>query len=153
MLVKNEFGDLAVDSVLAQQQNITGVQEILNGCLCCTLVGQFKEAIAEIVREYKPDRVLVETSGSAFPAPIAWQIREMEREYQQSIKNGTKENTGDELACVNVKLDSIVTVIDCVNFRGYEDTSYTAKLQAQYTDLLVLNKWDLVRLICFWFIL
>jgi G3E family GTPase len=41
-------------------------------------------------------------------------------------------------------LDGIITVIDCVNFRGYEDTSYTARMQAQYTDLILLNKWELV---------
>lgn len=63
-------------------------------------------------------------SGSAFPAPIAWQIREMEPE--------------------GFTLDSIITVVDCVNFRGYEDTSYTAKLQAQYTDVILLNKHELV---------
>ena len=42
-------------------------------------------------------------------------------------------------------LDSIATVIDCVNFIGYEDTSYTAKMQAQYTDVILLNKHELVR--------
>jgi G3E family GTPase len=56
-------------------------------------------------------------------APIAWQLRELEPTF---------------------RLDAIFTVIDCVNFRGYEDTSYTAKLQAQYTDLLLLNKHELV---------
>src|SRR6185503_15633930 len=66
---------------------------------------------------------IIETSGSAFPAPIAWQLQEMEPTF---------------------KLDAIFTVIDCVNFKGYEDTSYTAKLQAQYTDLLLLNKHELV---------
>lgn len=58
-------------------------------------------------------------------APIAWQIREME---------------GDGFV-----LDSIITVVDCENFRGYEDTSYTAKLQAQYTDVILLNKHELVN--------
>ncbi len=43
-----------------------------------------------------------------------------------------------------VRLDAILTVIDCVNFTGYEDTSVTAKMQAQYTDLIFLNKWELV---------
>lgn len=38
----------------------------------------------------------------------------------------------------------MVTVIDCVNFRGYEDNSPTAKLQAQYTDLMLLSKHELV---------
>jgi len=44
-------------------------------------------------------------------------------------------------------LDSIITVIDCINFRGYEDTSYTAKMQAQYTDIILLNKHELVFVI------
>ncbi|KAF7726443.1 hypothetical protein EC973_008777 [Apophysomyces ossiformis] len=76
------------------------------------------------IEKYNPDRIIVETSGSAFPAPIAWQIREMEPD--------------------GFLLDSIITVIDCVNFTGYEDTSYTAKLQAQYTDVILLNKHELV---------
>ncbi|KAJ1806474.1 hypothetical protein LPJ56_005125 [Coemansia sp. RSA 2599] len=41
-------------------------------------------------------------------------------------------------------LDAILTVIDCINFCGYEDTSYTARMQAQYTDLILLNKWESV---------
>jgi G3E family GTPase len=44
-------------------------------------------------------------------------------------------------------LDSIATVVDCVNFVGYEDTSYTAKLQAQYTDVILLNKHELVSFV------
>ena len=59
-------------------------------------------------------------------APIAWQIREMKDE--------------------GFVLDSIVTVIDCQNFMGYEDTSYTAKLQAQYTDVILLNKHEQVKM-------
>ena len=129
-MLKNEFGDVAVDSTLAQEQNISQVQEISNGCLCCTLVGQFKSALEEIIDSYAPDRILIETSGSAFPAPIAWQLRQLEQERQHLP--------------VNVKLDGIVTVIDCLNFRGYEDTSYTAKMQAQYTDLIVMNKHEVV---------
>jgi G3E family GTPase len=41
-------------------------------------------------------------------------------------------------------LDGVISVIDVENWKGYEDTSYTAKIQAQYTDLIVLNKWELV---------
>ncbi|KAI9338041.1 CobW/HypB/UreG, nucleotide-binding domain-containing protein [Pilaira anomala] len=123
-LLKNEFGDIAVDSQLAKETNV-GVQEMVNGCMCCVLVGQMKLALEELREKFNPDRIIVETSGSAFPAPIAWQIREME---------------GDGFV-----LDSIITVVDCENFRGYEDTSYTAKLQAQYTDVILLNKHELVN--------
>jgi G3E family GTPase len=41
-------------------------------------------------------------------------------------------------------LDGVMSVIDVENWKGYEDTSYTAKMQARYTDLIVLNKWELV---------
>ncbi|KAI7897986.1 CobW/HypB/UreG, nucleotide-binding domain-containing protein [Cokeromyces recurvatus] len=122
-LLKNEFGDIAVDSQLAKETNI-GVQEMVNGCMCCVLIGQMKLALQELRDQYNPDRIIIETSGSAFPAPIAWQIREMEEE--------------------GFVLDSIITVIDCENFTGYEDTSYTAKLQAQYTDVILLNKHELI---------
>ena len=59
--------------------------------------------------------------GSAFPATLAFQLRELERETE-----------GD------LRLDSIVTVIDAENFVGYEDTSPTAKMQASYTDVILI---------------
>ncbi|KAG8739757.1 hypothetical protein FRC10_005182 [Ceratobasidium sp. 414] len=77
--------------------------------------------------QYHPDRIIIESSGSAFPATLAFQIRELERETD-----------GD------FKLDAIVTVVDAENFAGYEDTSPTAKMQAQYTDvILVVSERDL----------
>ncbi|KAJ1926909.1 hypothetical protein IWQ60_003386 [Tieghemiomyces parasiticus] len=123
VVLKNEFGDAETDSALVRESNIA-VQEMVNGCLCCVLVGQMKTGLLELKAKYRPHRILIETSGSAFPAPIAWQVR--------------------ELADEGFALDSVVTVIDCANFTGYEDTSYTAKMQAQYTDLILLNKHHLV---------
>lgn len=38
-----------------------------NGCLCCVLVGQMKEGLLELKEKYNPDRIIIETSGSAFP--------------------------------------------------------------------------------------
>lgn len=127
VLLKNEFGDVEVDSQLASNSSLTAVSEILNGCMCCILVGQMKTALLEIRDQYRPDRIIIESSGSAFPATLAFQIRELERETD-----------GD------FKLDAIVTVVDAENFTGYEDTSPTAKMQAQYTDVILLNKWELV---------
>lgn len=125
VLLKNEFGDIEVDSQLAKQSSLAAVSEILNGCMCCVLVGQMKTALLEIAENYSPDRVLIESSGSAFPATLAFQIRELERET-----NGM------------FYLDAIITVIDAENFIGYEDKSLTARMQAQYTDLLLINKWE-----------
>ncbi|KAJ7773078.1 CobW/HypB/UreG, nucleotide-binding domain-containing protein [Mycena metata] len=127
VLLKNEFGDIEVDSKLAKQSSLAAVSEILNGCMCCVLVGQMQTALLEIRDKYRPDRIIIECSGSAFPATLAFQIRELERQTQ-----------GD------LKLDAIVTVVDAENFVGYEDTSPTAKMQASYTDIILINKWELV---------
>ncbi|KAK0495257.1 cobW-domain-containing protein [Armillaria luteobubalina] len=125
VLLKNEFGDVEVDSKLAAQSSLTAVSEILNGCMCCVLVGQMQNALLEIKDKYTPDRIIIECSGSAFPATLAFQIRELERET-----NG------------GLRLDAIVTVIDAENFMGYEDTSPTAKMQSSYTDMILINKWE-----------
>ncbi|QRW18391.1 GMC oxidoreductase [Rhizoctonia solani] len=109
VLLKNEFGDVEVDSQLASNSSLTAM----------------KTALLEIRDKYRPDRIIIESSGSAFPATLAFQIRELERETE-----------GD------FKLDAIVTVVDAENFRGYEDTSPTAKMQAQYTDVILINKWE-----------
>ena len=127
-LLKNEFGDVAIDSQLASASAVSGVRELLNGCICCNLVGQLGDALGELTSDAAnmPDRVVIETSGSAFPATLAMEVNRLAKE------------TGGRYA-----LDGVVSVIDVENWRGYEDTSYTAKVQARYTDLIVYNKWEL----------
>ena len=125
-LLKNEFGDVAVDSQLASSSSISGVRELLNGCICCNMVGQLDQSLEELRNTVKPDRIVIETSGSAFPATLAMEVNRLARETEGAYV-----------------LDGVVTVIDVENWKGYQDTSYTAKIQAQYTDLIVFNKWEL----------
>jgi G3E family GTPase len=124
-LLKNEFGDVAVDSQLASTQSISGVRELLNGCICCNLVGQLGDALLQLRQDVGPDRIVIETSGSAFPATLAMEVNRLSREHAGAFV-----------------LDGVVSVIDVENWAGYEDTSYTAKMQAKYTDLVVFNKWE-----------
>ena len=123
-LLKNEFGDLAIDSQLASSSAIGGVQELLNGCICCNLVGQLGDALETLRTEVKPDRIIIETSGSAFPATLAMEVNRLGKESG------------------NYTLDGVIVVIDVENWKGYEDTSVTARMQARYTDLIVFNKWE-----------
>lgn len=60
VILKNEFGDNKVDSILFSDYKVT---EMMNGCMCCVLVGQMKNALEDIVMSYAPDRIIVETSG------------------------------------------------------------------------------------------
>lgn len=123
-LLKNEFGDVAIDSQLASSAAISGVQELLNGCICCNLVGQLGDALDTLRKDVAPDRIIIETSGSAFPATLAMEVNRL------GIESGY------------YVLDGVIVVIDVENWKGYDDTSYTAKLQAKYTDLVVFNKWE-----------
>ncbi|KAH0605271.1 uncharacterized protein H6S33_005253 [Morchella sextelata] len=124
-LLKNEFGDVEIDSRLASQASISGVTELLNGCICCNLVGQLGDALIALRDDFKPHRIVIETSGSAFPATLAMEVNRIASETNGAFV-----------------LDGVVVVIDVENWAGYYDTSYTAKLQARYTDLIVLNKWE-----------
>lgn len=117
---------MAIDSQLASSSAISGVQELLNGCICCNLVGQLSDALETLANDISPDRIIIETSGSAFPATLAMEV------------NRISQSTG------NYVLDGVLSVIDCENWKGYEDTSITAKMQARYTDVIVLNKSELV---------
>ena len=123
VLLKNEYGDVEVDSLLAKESNITGVSEILNGCLCCTMVGLVENALLEIRDTMQPDRIIIESSGSAFPATLALRIRELESK--------------------GFKLDGVVTVIDCVNFTGYEDDSPSAKASTAFGDFVLIFSYKL----------
>ena len=62
VLVENEFGEIGVDGSFMQDAGIE-VSEINSGCICCSLVGDFREALAEVVRTYSPDRIIIEPSG------------------------------------------------------------------------------------------
>ncbi|MBF1167081.1 MAG: GTP-binding protein [[Eubacterium] sulci] len=62
VLIENEFGDIGVDGEFLKDSGIQ-VNEMNSGCICCSLVGDFGKALAEVVQKYKPDRILIEPSG------------------------------------------------------------------------------------------
>ena len=121
--IKNEIGDTDIDSQLLQAQGIK-TKELLNGCICCTLVGPFVSAITEIVNTLNPTRIIIEASGTADPSALALMISS----HPLLVRDG------------------VVTVIDAVNFTGYADLSITNENQTKFTDLLIFNKVELVDL-------
>ena len=115
--LKNEIGNTGVDTELANSQNTTFVKEMLQGCICHVMLSALGDALDELIAS-KPDRIIIETSGSATPAPVVFEINKDDR----------------------LKIDGIITVIDAQNFSGYLDKSFTLKLQVKYTDLILINK-------------
>ena len=62
VLIENEFGDIGVDGEFLKDSGIQ-VNEMNSGCICCSLVGDFGKALAEVAQKYNPDRILIEPSG------------------------------------------------------------------------------------------
>jgi len=119
--IKNEIGDTDIDSKVLKGKGIK-TKELLNGCICCTLVGPFITSINEVVEQFNPDRILIEASGAADPSALAMMISS----HPLLVRDG------------------VIGIIDVVNFQGYKDLSVTAQNQTKFTDLIVFNKVELV---------
>ena len=61
-LIENEFGEIGVDGKLLGNSGVE-VSELNSGCICCSLVGDFKTALKQVVDDYAPDRIIIEPSG------------------------------------------------------------------------------------------
>ena len=62
VLIENEFGEIGIDGGFLKDAGIE-ISEMNSGCICCSLVGDFSEALKKVVAEYSPDRILIEPSG------------------------------------------------------------------------------------------
>lgn len=62
VLIENEFGEIGVDGGFLQDAGIE-ITEMNSGCICCSLVGDFGEALKKVLAEYSPDRIIIEPSG------------------------------------------------------------------------------------------
>lgn len=62
VLIENEFGEIAIDGGFLQDAGIE-ITEMNSGCICCSLVGDFGEALQKVLAQFHPDRILIEPSG------------------------------------------------------------------------------------------
>ena len=62
VLIENEFGDIAIDGGFLQEAGVA-INELNSGCICCSLVGDFHDALTQVIEQFSPDRILIEPSG------------------------------------------------------------------------------------------
>ena len=62
VLIENEFGEIGIDGGFLKDAGIV-INEMNSGCICCSLVGDFTKALANVISEYNPDRIIIEPSG------------------------------------------------------------------------------------------
>jgi G3E family GTPase len=125
-VIVNEFGEVGIDGdlILADDNPLI---EIRNGCICCTvrsdLVAGVKALLART--DIKLERLIIETSGLADPAPVLQTF------------------LADADLLRQVELESVVTLVDAANFHHQIDDGI-ANEQIAFADLVVLNKVDLM---------
>ena len=62
VLIENEFGEIGIDGGFLQDAGVN-ITEMNSGCICCSLVGDFGNALQKVLDQYHPDRILIEPSG------------------------------------------------------------------------------------------
>ena len=130
-VVVNELGEIGVDNDLVE---VSSEQMMLlnNGCLCCVLRGDLQETLRDLFIKRRNgeiidfDRVIIETTGLADPAPV-----------MQTLIT-------DALLLEQYRLDCVVTLVDSVNAPGQLDQFSEPVKQVALADRLVVTKADLV---------
>ncbi|MGC4026293.1 MAG: GTP-binding protein [Mesorhizobium sp.] len=123
-VIVNEYGEVGIDGKLIVETR-DEVVELNNGCICCTVREDLIVAIKSILNSGRPiDRVVIETSGLADPAPV----------IQSFILD-------DEISR-RLELDAIVTVVDA-RYIERQLSQDEAVEQITFADILLLNKTDL----------
>ena len=62
VLIENEFGEIGIDGGFLKEAGVE-ITEMNSGCICCSLVGDFSEALKKVASDYTPDRIIIEPSG------------------------------------------------------------------------------------------
>lgn len=129
-VIVNEFGEVGLDHDLIESSS-DEVVLMASGCLCCSIRGDLADTVTRLLTrrargELTFDRIVIETTGLADPAPI-----------QQTV-------LVDSILSRAVHLDGIVTVVDCANGPQTLDAQFEAVSQVATADLLLLSKTDLV---------
>ena len=98
VLIENEFGEIGIDGGFMQDAGIE-VTEMSQGCICCSLVGDFGKALKKVMEQYAPDRILIEPSGVGKLSDVIRAVQDLEEH--------------------DIALNSFTTVVDAKKCKMY----------------------------------
>ena len=131
-VIENEFGEAGIDdTLLADAAGERPIVEMNNGCICCTVRDDLIRILDDLATrrafgDIAFDRIVIETTGLADPAPVAQTF------------------FADERVADAYRLDGLVTLVDAVHAHAQLDAHDAAREQVGFADRLVLTKTDLV---------
>lgn len=82
VLIENEFGDIGIDGGFLKESGVQ-VNEMNSGCICCSLVGDFRRALGQVLEQFQPERILIEPSGVGKLSDIIKAVQDMHSESLQ----------------------------------------------------------------------
>lgn len=120
VLIENEFGEIGIDGGFLKEAGIQ-INEMNSGCICCSLVGDFREALTKVLEQYHPDRILIEPSGVG---------------KLSDVINAVKSVASDE-----VKLNSFITVADASKVKSYmKNFGEFYNNQIEFASTIILSR-------------
>lgn len=125
VVLVNEFGEVGIDGALLDVPG-SGVMELTNGCICCTLSADLKQALHDIWNRFQPRRLFIESTGIADPTAIIDVLM-------------------DEDLVGRWTLDKLVTVLDADYWEARENFGTLFYRQLERAHLILLNKVDLIN--------
>lgn len=128
-IIENEFGAVNVDGALLKKDADVEIVELSNGCVCCSIRGELTQALHELLAKidsgaFKADRLLLETTGLADPAPIVQAF------------------FVDEIIRERIMLDAVITLVDGIHIIKQLDEHRVAASQIGFADRIILTKAD-----------
>ena len=123
VLIENEFGEIGIDGGFLKEAGIE-IREMNSGCICCSLVGDFGEALKEVIGKYHPDRIIIEPSGVGKLSDV---IKAVEK-----VKD-----------TVDIKLNSFTTMVDVTKCKMYmKNFGEFFSNQIEYAGTVILSRTD-----------
>ncbi len=100
VLIENEFGEIGIDGGFLKDAGVQ-ITEMNSGCICCSLVGDFGEALKKVLADYAPDRIVIEPSGVGKLSDVVAAVERVQKEAP------------------DLHLNSFVTVVDATKAKIY----------------------------------
>ena len=86
VLIENEFGEIGIDGGFLKDSGIQ-ITEMNSGCICCTLVGDFGIALKDVMKQFTPDRIIIEPSGVGKLSDVIKAIQDVAEEAGIAVNN------------------------------------------------------------------
>ncbi len=123
VLIENDFGEIAIDGGFLKDAGVE-ITEMSSGCICCSLVGDFREALKKVISDYAPDRIIIEPSGVGKLSDVATAVEQVE----------------------DVKIGAKVTVVDAGKCRMYmRNFGEFFNNQVENADIIVMSRTDTAK--------